>query len=79
MKIKAPKNRKVKVRRAKPNLGSLFAALKERGWEPGKMAGWSKEAMEGSYGVLLNSHTAWKNLPLACVAVELLAVHLDER
>jgi hypothetical protein len=63
------------VRRAKANLGSLFAILRNGGWEPGKVVGWGKEETERNYGILLDSGTAWKNLPLTCVAVELLAIH----
>jgi hypothetical protein len=62
-------------RRTKPGLASLCAALRARGWEPGQAAGWEGESLEQSYGALLQSGTKWKNLPLACVAVELLAQH----
>ena len=70
------KNRAPKTgRRAKPNLGSLFAILRDRAWEPGKLAGWNERETEKNYRILLDSRTAWKNLPLACVSTELLAVH----
>jgi hypothetical protein len=59
----------------KPNLASLFATLRTRGWEPGHAAGWDGEALERNYRRLLSSGTTWKKLPLACVAVELLAAH----
>jgi hypothetical protein len=47
--------------------------MRSHGWTPGKVAGWTDAAK--NYGVLLGSGTAWKNLPLACAAVELLAAH----
>jgi hypothetical protein len=61
--------------RAKRNLDSLFAELRLRGWEPGAVAGWDQASAEKNYGYLLRSRTKWKNLPIACVAVEYLSVH----
>jgi hypothetical protein len=59
----------------KARLASLLDALRSKGWEPGQAAGWSAAEVERNYGILLQSDTAWKNLPLVCVAVELLAAH----
>jgi hypothetical protein len=61
--------------RAKANLGSLFATLRAGGWEPGRITGWSPAETERNYNILIGSRTSWKNLPLVCVAAELLAVH----
>jgi hypothetical protein len=60
---------------SKARLASLFAALRAQGWGPGQAAGWDGEVLDRNYGVLLESGTSWKNLPLTCVAVELLAQH----
>jgi hypothetical protein len=59
--------------RRKPSLDSLFALLRQKGVEPGSLAGWDEEDRDKSYRALLASGTSWKNLPLACVSVELLA------
>jgi hypothetical protein len=65
------------VRRNTPEarLASLFASLRAQGWEPGQAAGWRGEDLDHSYSALLNSGTTAKNLPLACVSVELLCEH----
>jgi hypothetical protein len=47
--------------------------MRDRGWEPGHVAGWDEEEIEYSYTVLLNSGTKGDNLPLACAATEFLA------
>jgi hypothetical protein len=59
----------------KARLASLWDTLRAKGWEPGQATSWEGEDLEQNYTLLLQSGTKWKNLPLACVAVELLAQH----
>ncbi len=49
--------------------------LRDGGWEPGRATGWDEADIEKNYGILLRSGTSWKNMPLTCVSVELLAQH----
>jgi hypothetical protein len=56
-------------------LASLCRTLRGDGWEPGEVAGWDPQEVEESYLALIRSGTRGKNLPLACVSVELLAAH----
>ena len=60
---------------SKPKLVSLFDKLRSGGWEPGQATGWEGDSLVRNYEILLDSGTSWKNLPLTCVAVELLAQH----
>jgi len=59
----------------KARLASLFDILRHRGWEPGRAAGWDAAATLESYQNLIGGGTSSKNLPLACVSVELLVQH----
>jgi hypothetical protein len=62
---------------AKAKLATLFAQLRDRGFEPGSIAGWHGEEIEDNYIILSRSHTSRKNLPLASVAVEYLPHYLS--
>jgi hypothetical protein len=57
------------------SLDALFAKLRANGWEPGQAAGWEGDDLLSSYRALWRSGTRAQNLPLACVATELLAAH----
>jgi hypothetical protein len=59
----------------KTKLATVLGRVRAQGWEPGRVTGWTAEQVEHSYGALCKSGTTMKNLPLACVSVELLAAH----
>ena len=59
----------------KTKLDSLFKTLTAKGWIPGKAVGWNEEQTKRSYAILCNAQMKADNLPLACVATELLAKH----
>jgi hypothetical protein len=61
--------------RTKARLASLFDALRSQGWEPGQAADWKGEDLERNYRIMCEARISKKNLPLSCVAVELLAAH----
>lgn len=49
--------------------------MRSQGWEPGQATGWEGEDLERNYRILSEAGITAKNLPLACVAIELLAAH----
>jgi len=59
----------------KARLATVFARLRDRGFEPGSISGWEGDELERSYDILCGSRTTIENLPLACVSVEYLASH----
>jgi hypothetical protein len=62
--------------RTKARLASVFAALRAQGWEPGRAnGGEDRELIERIYRIMCETKIRTANLPLACVAVELLAAH----
>jgi hypothetical protein len=63
------------VDRLEQRLAAVWEQLREKGWEPGRVAGWNEEQTRRNYLILCDSGTREKNLPLACVSVELLAAH----
>lgn len=60
-------------RREEDRLDQLWDTLLEKEWEPGVVAGWDADTTSRNYLILMGSGFYDKTLPLACVAVELLA------
>lgn len=54
-------------------LVSLSTKLRDKGWNPGTVAGWDIAEVERVYGILAGAGLRGKTLPLACVVVELAA------
>lgn len=69
----ADPEQRVLGRLPKTRLASLLESLRSRGWEPGAVAGWDEADVGRVYGRLIKSQFNGDNLPLACVATELLA------
>jgi hypothetical protein len=56
-------------------LATLLRTLRDRGWEPGRAAGWDEALACRWYARLIAARTQSDSLPLACACVELLAAH----
>ena len=57
----------------KTRLATLSRHLRRRGWEPGEVAGWARHKVIGWHELLVRAGLRQKTLPLAAVALELLA------
>src|SRR5262245_24991493 len=67
--------REREAKRTGVRLASLSCALRSRGWEPGKLAGWGQAALTGYHTRLCRSGVRTANLPLAAASMELLYAH----
>jgi len=57
----------------KTKLVTVLDILRAKGWEPGHDTGWGESAIDRNYGVIMRAGLSMKNMPLACVACEILA------
>jgi hypothetical protein len=61
--------------RQKTRLVSVFESLRLQGWQPGHGGGWSDDLTSSNYRAICAEQMKLENLPLVCVAIELLAKH----